>query len=259
MLDSWAPSGARIAKEKRRLRIGAAALKAGVGLFALLWATLAIAATGAGTSSAMPGTSTVAPAADQVPSIEILNSQTGLAGTCGGAAFDVNTFINIGTQASADVRLNAPGVGIIEEFTDETGKNIGPYNAPYPTFHILSFGGGLAPDTPITLTVTTYSGPGLTGFAAFTSSATFDCTTGAVVLPQGPGGTTASIPALSTHGLLALTGLFALLGMATLRRGATGRGARDGRPVAVRSQRPAGPGLKAKTEVGDDAGEDRQP
>jgi len=256
MLDSWAPSGARIAKEPRRLRIGAAALKAGMGSFALLWATLAIAATGAGTSSAMPGTSTVAPAANQVPSIQILNGQTGLAGTCGGAAFDVNTFINIGTQASADVRLSAPGVGIIEQFVDETGKNIGPYNATYPTFHILNFGGGLAPNTQITLTVTTYSGPGLTGSAAFTSSITFDCTTGAVAL-QGPGGTPASIPALSTYGLLALTGLLALLGMATLRRSATGRGARD--RVAVRSQRPAGPGLKAKSEVGDDAGEDRQP
>jgi hypothetical protein len=258
MLDSWAPSGARIAKEPHRLRIGAAALKAGVGLFALLWATLAIAVSGAGTSSSMQGAPPVTPTANQVPSIQILNSQTGLAGTCGGAAFDVNTFINIGTQASAEVRLSAPGVGIIEEFTDETGKNIGPYNAKYPTFHILSFGGGLAPNTAITLTITTYSGPALTGTVSFASSITFDCTTGAVIA-RGPGSavTPAPIPMLTTHGLLALTGLLALLGIATLRRSATGRGARD--RLAVRSQRPAGPGLKAKNEVGDDAGEDRQP
>ena len=161
------------------MRIGAAALKAGVGSFALLWATLAIAATGAGTSSGMPATS-VTPASSQVPSIQILGNQTGLAGTCGGAAFDVNTFINIGTQASADVRLSTPGVGVIEEFTDETGKNIGPYNAQYPSFHIPTFGGGLAPNTRITLTIATYSGPALTGAITFTSSITFDCTTGLI-------------------------------------------------------------------------------
>jgi len=161
------------------LRIGAAALKAGVGSFAVLWATLAIAATGAGTSSAMPAKS-VTPASSQIPSIQILGNQTGLAGTCGGAAFDVNTFINIGTQASAEVRLSIPGVGVIEQFVDETGKNIGPYNAQYPSFHIPTFGGGLAPNTLITLTIATYSGPALTGAITFTSSITFDCTTGLI-------------------------------------------------------------------------------
>jgi len=161
------------------LRIDSAALKAGVGLFALLWATLSIAATGAGTSSAMPATSAT-PTASQVPSIQILGKQTGLAGTCGGAGFDVNTFINIGTQASADVRLSAPGVGIVEQFVDETGKNIGPYNAQYPAFHIPAFGGGLAPNTLITLTITTYSAPGLTGAVTFTSTITFDCTAGLI-------------------------------------------------------------------------------
>jgi hypothetical protein len=217
------------------LRIGAAALKAGVGLLALLWATLSIAATGAGTSSAMPATSAT-PTASQVPSIQILGKQTGLAGTCGGTAFDVNTFINIGTQASADVRLSAPGVGVIEQFVDETGKNIGPYNALYPSFHISTFGGGLAPNTLITLTITTYSGPALTGAVTFTSNITFDCTTGAVV-SRAPGGagTPAPIPMLTTHGLLAVTGLLALLGIATLRRGARGRSAKGARSRCAHS------------------------
>ena len=197
----------------------AAVLKAGVGLFALSWAALAFAATGAGTSSAAPSTSAVAPTASQVPSIQILDAQTGLAGTCGGSTFDVSTFINIGTSASAVVRLAAPGVGIIEEFTDETGKNIGPYNANYPTFHIPSFGGGLAPNTPITLTITTYSGPGLTGPVTFTSGVTFNCTTGAIILaPTGSGVVGQGIPALSTGMLLVLIGLSGLLGAAALRR-----------------------------------------
>jgi hypothetical protein len=219
MLDSWAPAGARFAKEPNRLRYRAAALKAGVGLFTLSWAAMAFALTGAGTSSATAGTPGVAPAASQVPSVQILDTQTGLAGTCGGSAFDVSTFINIGTSASADVRLSAPGVGIIEEFTDETGKNIGPYNANYPTFHILSFGGGLAPNTPITLTITTYSGPGLTGSVTFTSGITFNCTTGAIILaPAGTALVGQTIPALSTGMLLTLIVLCGLLGAAVLRR-----------------------------------------
>jgi len=197
----------------------AAALRAGVGLFALSWAAITFAVTGAGTSSASAGTPGVTPTASQVPSIQILDAQTGLAGTCGGSAFDVSTFINIGTSASADVRLSAPGVGTIEEFTDETGKNIGPYNANYPTFHILSFGGGLAPNTPITLTITTYTGPGLTGSVTFTSGVTFNCTTGAIILaPAGTSVVGHEIPALSTGMLLALIGLSGMLGAAALRR-----------------------------------------
>ena len=218
MLNSWAPAGARVAKEPSRLRIDVAALKAGAGLFALSWAAMALAVTGAGTSSAVPGTQAVNPAASQVPSIQILEAQTGLAGTCGGSAFNVSTFINIGTSASADVRLSAPGVGIIEEFTDETGKNLGPYNAQYPTFHIPNFGGGLAPNTLITLTITTYSGPGLTGNVTFTSDITFNCTTGAIIRAPSPAGAVEPIPALSTAMLLALIALSGLLGAAALRR-----------------------------------------
>jgi hypothetical protein len=218
MLGSWAPAGARVAKEPIRLLDRAAALKAGVGLFALSWAAIAF-ATGAGTSSAGPSVPGVSPTASQVPSIQILDAQTGLAGTCGGSAFDVSTFINIGTAASADVRLTAPGVGIIEEFTDETGKNIGPYNAKYPTFHIPSFGGGLAPNTLVTLTITTYSGPGLTGSVTFTSGVTFNCTTGAIILaPAGSATGVDPIPTLSTGSLLALIALSGVIGAATLRR-----------------------------------------
>src|SRR5262249_23938711 len=135
------PCGARVAKETLQLRIGAAALMAGVVLFALSSATTAVAVAAAGTSSAPAGPRSQpwGPPSTTVPSIEILGNQTGLAGTCGGSAFDVNTFINIGSSASADVRLSAPVVGIIEEFTDETGKNLGAYDAPYPAFHIPSF------------------------------------------------------------------------------------------------------------------------
>jgi hypothetical protein len=146
----------------------------------------------------------------------LLGQQTGLAGTCGGSAFNVNTFIDVDNLASADVKVTAPGVGLIEEFTDETGTNIGPFNGPYPTFHIPAFGGGLPPNTIITVEITTYSGPALSGKALETSRLAFNCTTGAPApLAAGP---PQAVPTLSEAALAASTLLLALLGAIVLRR-----------------------------------------
>jgi hypothetical protein len=185
-------------------------------MLALLWATASFAAL-PGTASSAPQGTGPGVAAAKVPSIKISSQQPGLAGTCGGAAFDVNTVINVSSQASADVRLSAPSVGLVEEFIDETGKNIGPYAADFPTFHIPAFGGGLAPNTPITLTITTYSGPSLTGSITFVSTMVFDCTTGEVIRAPaiGPG---PSIPALSPAAIAVLIALLALLGATRLPR-----------------------------------------
>lgn len=216
ILVSWAPTGARVAKEYYHLRIGAATLVALSGLLALLSGATEVAAAGPGTVTAAPARPLSGPTAMSSPSVDILRQQTGLAGTCGGSTFDLSTFINVGTQGSADVKVSAPGVGILEEFTDETGKNIGPYNAKFPTFQIPAFGGGLAPNTQITVTITTYSGPGLTGVVTFTSRVVFNCTTGktfaSVIDPGTP------VPALSLPALIASIALVALLGAAALRR-----------------------------------------
>jgi hypothetical protein len=208
-------TGARVARGDHRLRIAAAALKASLGIVALSWAVTGFAAS-AGTASAVVPHG--APEPPKVPSIRLLNQQTGLAGTCGGSAFDVNTFISVDTLASADVKVTAPGVGLIEEFTDETGTNIGPYSAVYPTFHILAFGGGLAPNTPITITITTYTGPSLSGKVSDMSTLVFDCTTGVIAAPVGTGMAAQDIPALQPSGLAATAVLLALLGAVLLRR-----------------------------------------
>jgi len=200
-----------------------AALRVCSGMLALLWAGASY-ATLAGTASAAPPNPPVVVAA-KMPSIKISGQQTGLAGTCGGAAFDVNTEINVASQASADVRLSAPGVGVVEQFTDETGKNIGPYAADFPMFHIPGFGGGLAPNTPITLTITTYSGPSLTGSISFVSTLVFDCTTGTVIAVPAIG-PTQPIPALSPAAIAALIALIVLLGASGLRRPAQRRASR---------------------------------
>lgn len=220
MLISWAPTGARVAKEYCHLRIGAAALAAWSGAVAILLATADVAATDAGTTS-KPASQAPGPVSTTLPSIDIPSRQSTLAGTCGGTTFNLDTFINVGTQASANVKVSAPGVGILEEFTDETGKNIGPYNAKFPTFQIPASGGGLAPNTPITVTITTYSGPGLTGVVTFTSKIVFNCTTGKVL--AGVIDPTAPVPALSLPALLASIALIALLGAAALRRSTVAR------------------------------------
>ena len=116
-------------------------------------------------------------------------------------------------------------MGIIEEFTDETGANLGAYNAAYPTFQIKPFGGGLPPNTKITITVTTYTGPSKTGSISFVSRIVFDCTTGEV-LQSSPANPAVSIPTLSPVALVAMTTLLALLGTAMLRRPTRRRAAR---------------------------------
>ena len=205
------------------MRIGAATLVALSALFALTLATTEVAATGPGTVTTTPPTPVPSPTAATSPSIDILHQQPGLAGTCGGTSFDLNTFINIGTQGSADVKVSAPGVGILEDFTDETGKNIGPYNATFPAFQIPAFGGGLAPNTLITVVITTYTGPTLSGIVSFTSALTFNCTTGKSFVLRAPLDPTAPIPTLSLPALFASMALVALLGAAALRRSTPAR------------------------------------
>ena len=204
------------------MRTVVAALKACSGVVALSWATAAFAASGGTASPAFPQVAAPGPAATKLPSIELLREQPTLAGTCGGGAFDVNTFINVTGVASADVTVTAPGVGTIEEFTDETGTNLGPYNAIYPNFQIKPFGGGLPPNTKITITITTYSGPSRTGSVSFVSKIVFNCTTGKV-LNAGPLNPGDPIPALSTVALAAMATLLALLGAAMMHRSARRR------------------------------------
>jgi hypothetical protein len=195
------------------LRNAAAALRVWLTIVALPWATLA-SAQPAGTQGAVVPQH--GPITSKSPAIVLLKQQNTLANTCGGSAFDVNTFIDVDTSASADVKVAAPGVGLIEEFTDNTGANIGPFNSSFPGFHIPAFGGGLPPNTPITITITTYTGTNLTGPVSSVSSLTFDCTSGVVL--KAPASRISDIPALSPVGVAATTVLLLLFASAMLGR-----------------------------------------
>jgi hypothetical protein len=154
-----------------------------------------------------------------LPSIEILSTQTNLAGTCGGQAFNINTYINVDSQASAEVRLAAPGFPTLEQFTDETGSNIGPFSGVYPTFNIQAFGGGLAPNTPIRITINTFTGHALAGNLTYSTSMQYNCTTGTILnLVAAAPGDSSPIPVLSDLGLVATALLLALAGLMTLRQ-----------------------------------------
>jgi hypothetical protein len=208
------------------LRTVVAALKAWSGVVALSWATAGFAASAGTASPTLPQVAAPGTTAAKLPSIDLLHIQPTLAGSCGGSGFNVNTFINVTGVTSADVTVTAPGVGTIEEFTDETGANLGAYNAAYPTFQIKPFGGGLPPNTRITITITTYTGPSRTGSVSFVSTLVFDCTTGNVFHAGPVADVAVAIPTLSPVALAAMTTLLALLGTAMLRRPTRRRTAR---------------------------------
>lgn len=199
-------------------------LKAMLVAFALWSAGAGMAAPRAGTDGAHPSANAGTQSEVQ-PSIEILLAQSDLAGRCNGSVFDLNTFINATPQTSANVRVSSSAVNptLLEEFTDNTGANVGLYNAVYPNFHILPFGGGLAPNTPITVSIATYTGPNLSGTVTFTSTITFNCTTGALVrLAQDPP-LRPAIPALGNAGLALLALLLGLAGAVASRMRLAGK------------------------------------
>ncbi|HEY2862151.1 MAG TPA: hypothetical protein VGK37_00845 [Casimicrobiaceae bacterium] len=199
-------------------------LKAMLGTFALLTAGAGIALPAAGTDGARPLANAVVEA-DVLPSIDILPKQLNLASRCNGSAFDLNTFINTTAQTSASVLVSSRALNpsVLEQFTDNTGANVGMFNDNYPTFHILAFGGGLAPNTPITITIATYTGPNLTGTVTFTSTITFNCTTGQIArLARAPPLVT-EVPVLEPAGLALVSALLGLLGMAALARRRAGK------------------------------------
>lgn len=212
------------------LRLATLPIGAVTGVCAL-WCA-AVWADPVGTAGNPPPVTTTAstPLSAVLPSIEILLSQTNLAGSCGGAAFNLNTFIRVDTQASADVRVSAPGIGTIETFVDETGSNVGPFAGNYTTFNIKAFGGGLPPGTPITINIGTYTGHALSGNLSYTSFIQFDCTTGAVLrlAAASPSDVANQIPTLSEFALAATAVLLGLAGLLALRR----------RPQRVKSPRP---------------------
>jgi len=187
-------------------------------MLTLLWSA-ATCADPVGTAGNPLPSAAAAPQSAVLPSIEILSAQVNLAGTCGGQAFNINTYINVDSQSSAEVRLSTPAFPTLEQFIDETGSNIGPFSGVYPTFNIQAFGGGLAPNTPIRITINTYTGHALAGSLTYSTTMQYNCTTGAILnLVAATPGDPSPIPTLSDFGLAATGLLLALAGMLAMRR-----------------------------------------
>ena len=97
----------RAARDAACSRNAAVPRKACLGLAALSWAATSF-PQNAGTQGAVVAHH--GPTTTKSPAIVLLTQQTALASTCGGNTFGVNTFIDVDTAASADVKVTAPVV-----------------------------------------------------------------------------------------------------------------------------------------------------
>lgn len=104
----------------------------------------------------------------------------GAAASCSAAStlFMPGVEINVAPgPASEQGVLSAPGNPNLGYTQDTSFSGVGTFgftvflNAPY----------SLPANTPLTLSVTTYNGPNYTGGVAYVSTATWDCTTGALI------------------------------------------------------------------------------
>jgi hypothetical protein len=114
-------------------------------------------------------------------------------------------YINAPVPASEQGTLSAPGnpaLGYTQD-TSFTGVGLNSFtvflNAPYAY--------ALPPNTPITLSVTTFNEPNFTGGVAYVSTITWNCTTGALVNDRAA----QPVPTLGHAALVLL--LLALLGI----------------------------------------------
>ena len=200
------------------MRIAAVTYGTLLGMLTLLWSATTCADLVGTAGNPLPSV-VAAPQSAVLPSIEILSAQTNLAGTCGGQAFNINTYINVDSQSSAEVRLSTPAFPTLEQFIDETGSNIGPFSGVYPTFNIQAFGGGLAPNTPIRITINTYTGHALGGSLTYSTSMQYNCTTGAILNLVAPApGDPSPIPTLSEWMFGVLAAVLALTAIRAIDR-----------------------------------------
>lgn len=117
----------------------------------------------------------------------------GVASSCSdsGTLFVPGVDVNVSPgPASEQGVLSAPGFPNLGYTSDTSFAGVGTFgftvfvNAPY----------NLPANTPLTLSVTTYHGPNFTGGVAYVSTATWDCTTGAIIslvsgVPEVPAAT----------------------------------------------------------------------
>lgn len=116
--------------------------------------------------------------------------------------------------ASENGVLEAPGFPNLGYTQDTNFQGVGQFG-----FNVFTDPFALPPNTPLTLTVTTYFEPNFQGGIAYVSYVTWDCTTGETLAIGGSGPPSLlEIPTLSPAGLAVLVAGLALAAFAILRR-----------------------------------------
>lgn len=85
--------------------------------------------------------------------------------------------INAPSASSEQGVLSAPGYPNLGYTTDSNFTGVGTFSF----FVFVNPSYSLPANTPLTLSVTTFNGPNFTGGVAYVSTATWDCTTGALI------------------------------------------------------------------------------
>jgi hypothetical protein len=113
-------------------------------------------------------------AADHAPSIEITGVPTDV--SCTGGSPSVPVYVNLPEFASDKARMEVDGVGVVSTYAENTPIFMGAtfYGIPPAAFSVPS-------GTHITITITTYNGPGQSGGASYYSTLIYECGTGTLI------------------------------------------------------------------------------
>lgn len=155
-------------------------------------------------------------AASVVPSVEIIG--TGVASSiCDNSAGTLNpvitVFANAYTNSSVGGVMSVEGIGVVYTASDTFPSDINGASG----FGFLPVAYNVPAGTPITMTSTTYTGPGLTGNISYIAEVVFRCDNREIIsLRNGPPAT--SVPTMSQWGMISFVSLAGLGALYFIRR-----------------------------------------
>jgi len=155
-------------------------------------------------------------AASVVPSVEIIGTGSATS-ICDNSPATLNpvigVFANVYTNSSVRGVMSVEGIGVVYTGSDTFPSDI---NAA-AVFGFVPVAYDVPAGTPITMTITTYTGPGLTGNISYIAEVVFRCDTREIIsLRNGPPAT--SVPTMTHWGMISFVSLAGLGALYFIRR-----------------------------------------